>query len=373
MRQAVGIPGQRRIMMTIDAVGGVWRYAMDLAAALRRGGTETCFVGLGPAPSEQQRTEALAIGELDWLDEPLDWLVQDEKALARIPSSIAALATHKQVDLLHLNLPSQAADLDVRMPVVVTSHSCVVTWFAAVRGGALPDEWHWQRGLNARGFARASTVVAPSRSHAAMLKAAYGPIPHLTVTYNATAVTPSASPKEDFAFAVGRWWDEGKNAAVLNAAAEQMTWPLVTVGADRSPSGQGVRMSKTRHYGALPHAETMALMRRAAIAVSPSLYEPFGLAALEGARSGAALVLADIATYRELWDGAAVFVDPHRFEAFSEAVNHLADDVGSRLALAGRAQKRAERFTLDAQASSTASLYAGLLAHERRSKQWSRS
>jgi len=353
-------------MMTVDAVGGVWRYAMDLAAGLRCEGIATCFVGLGPPPSQQEKAEAMAIGELDWLDEPLDWLVQEQRALDNVPSAIAALANRRQVDLLHLNLPSQAAELDVDMPVVAVSHSCVVTWFAAVREAAVPDGWRWQQSLNARGFERAAAVVAPSHSHAAMLRAAYGPIPHLMVTYNASGVRTATEPKEDFAFAAGRWWDEGKNAAVLDAAAVQMTWPLLTVGADHGPSGQGLTMSGTRHLGVLPHAEAMTLMRRAAIFVSPSLYEPFGLAALEAARSGAALVLADIATYRELWDGAAVFANPHRPKAFADAVNHLASDVVSRQALAGKARLRSERFSLKAQAASMARLYASLLEDGRK-------
>lgn len=369
MRQALDMAAPPRIMMTVDAVGGVWRYAMDLAAGLRSEGIATCFVGLGPPPSRQEKAEAMAIGEIDWLDEPLDWMVQDEGALKKVPHAIAALAKRRQVDLLHLNLPSQAAELDIDMPVVAVSHSCVVTWFAAVRQAAVPDGWRWQQSLNARGFERAAAVVAPSHSHAAMLRAAYGPIPHLTVTYNASGVRAAADPpKEDFAFAAGRWWDEGKNAAVLDAAAAQMTWPLLTVGADHGPDGQGMTMSKTRHLGILPHAEAMTLMRRAAIFVSPSLYEPFGLAALEAARSGAGLVLADIANYRELWDGAAVFANPHRPVAFADAVNHLASDVVSRQALADKARLRSKRFSLQAQAASMARVYASLLEHGRKIK-----
>ncbi|RDJ03825.1 glycosyltransferase [Rhizobium grahamii] len=367
MRQASPMVAQQRMMMTLDAVGGVWRYAMDLAVGLRREAIHTCFVGLGPPPTGQQRDEALSIGDLDWLDEPLDWMVAGEGALTTVPSTIAALATQRRVDLLHLNLPSQAARLDLAMPVVAVSHSCVVTWFAAVRASAVPVDWRWQQALNARGFKRADAVVAPSSSHAAMLEAAYGPVENLTVIYNASAVPLIAGRKEEFAFAAGRWWDEGKNGAVLNAAAAQMACPLLTVGADRGPNGQGVTMTHTRNYGALPHADAMALMRRAAIVVSPSLYEPFGLAPLEAARCGAALVLADIPTYRELWDGAAVFAEPHRPAAFSKAVNRLLLDVGLRGRLVRTAQERAQRLTVDVQASSMARLYSNLLERKRAS------
>ena len=63
MLQGLTMP-PRRILMTIDAVGGVWRYAMDLAAALRSESVETVFAGFGPAPSAHQRAEAEAIGTI---------------------------------------------------------------------------------------------------------------------------------------------------------------------------------------------------------------------------------------------------------------------------------------------------------------------
>ena len=52
------------------------------------------------------------------------------------------------------------------------------------------------------------------------------------------------------------------------------------------------------------------MMARTAVFVSPALYEPFGLAVLEAAQAGCALVLSDIPTFRELWDGVALFVAP---------------------------------------------------------------
>ena len=41
-------------------------------------------------------------------------------------------------------------------------------------------------------------------------------------------------------------------------------------------------------------------------------YEPFGLAVLEAAQAGMRLVLSDIPSFRELWDGAATFVASRR-------------------------------------------------------------
>src|SRR3982751_4820446 len=83
------VPAPRRILMTADAVGGVWRYALDLAAALRARGTSTVLAVLGPEPSSAMRREAEGCceavthhpGRLEWMDDPWedvrqagDWL-----------------------------------------------------------------------------------------------------------------------------------------------------------------------------------------------------------------------------------------------------------------------------------------------------------
>jgi glycosyltransferase involved in cell wall biosynthesis len=348
--------------MTVDAVGGVWRYAMDLAAGLDRQNIETVFAVFGPRPSTAQEREAEAVGELVWCDAPLDWMTEQEGDLRNVQGIIRDLASRKHVDLVHVNLPSQAAGLDIDVPLVVVSHSCVATWFHAVRGQVVPEPWQWQLRLNRQGFERADVVLAPSRSHAAMLREVYGRIDALEIVHNASRVPAPAGQKEDFVFAAGRWWDEGKNGAVLDAAAADIRWPVIMAGANRGPTGQYLPINRAVHRGELAHAETMALMAEAAIVVSPSIYEPFGLATLEAARCGSALVLADIPTYRELWDGAALFADPHDARSFANAIDRLARDASLRSLFAERARVCSLDFTMEAQAEAMERIYRRLLS-----------
>jgi glycosyltransferase involved in cell wall biosynthesis len=352
----------RKILMTIDAAGGVWRYGMDLAAGLRPFGFETVFACFGPLPTAAQVAEAEALGALRICEAPLDWMVENEAALRDVPDLIAEMARSENVDLIHLNLPSQAACLNVRKPVVVTAHSCVCTWFEAVRGHGIPNNWQWQLELNRTGFGRADTVLMPSESHAALSQQVYGPIDRLQVVFNATRVPPAADPKSEFVFAAGRWWDDGKNGTVLDAAAPQLGWPLVMAGSNQGPSGQYLPLRNVEHRGELDHTATMALMRDAAIVVSPSLYEPFGLAALEAARTASALVLADIPTYRELWDGVALFADPHDPDSFAEAINLLARNTDLCRTLGRQAQVRSLTFTPEMQAAAVSAVYRQILS-----------
>ena len=355
----------RRVLMTLDAVGGVWRYAMELGSALKAAGLELCFVGFGPEPSVVARGEAEAIGTLDWLPMPLDWTAGREDDLDAVPEALAALARAHAPDLVHLNLPSQAYGLDLDCPVVTVSHSCVVTWFHAVRGAGLPADWAWQARRNRGGFDHSDAVIAPSRSHAEALVSAYGPISNLRVVSNAVGGALPVAAKENFVFAAGRWWDDGKNGAILDRAAARADWPVQLAGPVHGPNGQHFMIEHAQALGELPNAAVRALMARAAILVSPSLYEPFGLAALEGARAGTALVLSDIATYRENWDGAALFANPHDPTAFAQAINRLAADRELRIEMGRRATVRAERFSLPAQASATLDVYRAALLNAR--------
>ena len=85
-------------------------------------------------------------------------------------------------------------------------------------------------------------------------------------------------------------------------------------------------------------------MAEAEIFVSPARYEPFGLAILEAAAAGAALVLADLPSLRELWDGAACFVPSNDSAALRTVLQGLIEDEPARRSLQEAARHRACRY-----------------------------
>mgnify|MGYP002781342234 FL=1 len=103
-------------------------------------------------------------------------------------------------------------------------------------------------------------------------------------------------------------------------------------------------------------------MARASVYAAPALYEPFGLAILEAASAGCALLLGDIPSLRELWDGVAVFAPPRDQSAFARALRLLEGDPRGRRALAAAARQRACRFTSAAQADAYIALARELAA-----------
>jgi glycosyltransferase involved in cell wall biosynthesis len=108
------------------------------------------------------------------------------------------------------------------------------------------------------------------------------------------------------------------------------------------------------------------MMSRSAVFVSAALYEPFGLAVLEAAQAGCALLLADIPTFRELWDGAAAFVAPSDDRAIADVLNNIMSDTALRTRLAAAAERRAAHYTIDRSADALAALMRSLRAEPQR-------
>lgn len=350
-----------RILMTLDAVGGVWQHALDLAHGLRDRGVSVVLAGLGPPPDAERRAAAQAVGPVEWGDAPLDWLAPSPRALSSVAPWLDRVAARHGVDMLHLNLPTQAVGLTSALPVLAMSHSCLATWFAAVRGTDVPPDLAWQRDWTARGLRGAGAVVAPSQAHADALVRCHGPLPRLVVVPNSSRTAPSTGPRRSRIVAVGRWWDDGKNGAVLDAAAARSDWPVQMIGALSGPDGSGLSPLHAQRAGALSHGRTLSAIGRAGIFCAPSLYEPFGLAVLEAARAAVPLVLADIPTFRELWHDAAVFFDPRDPQALAHALNALARDPVARATLGPLAQARAAGLTPDAQVDAMLHLYRQLV------------
>jgi glycosyltransferase involved in cell wall biosynthesis len=349
-----------RVLMTVDAVGGVWRYAVDAARGLAQRGVECLLVGLGPRPDATASAELSAIAgvRLAWLDAPLDWLAPEERALDGIGRELEDLALGHGCTLMHLNAPSQAVGLRGRLPVVVASHSCVVTWWQAMRHEPLPVAWRWQRARNAMGLAAADVVMSPSHSHAAALRAAYQLSSPIEVVYNASVVQLAADERQPMALAAGRWWDPGKNGEVLDAAAALVPFPVVLAGALEGPDGSCFEPRHAIAAGLLEPRRLLAAMGRAAIFVAPSRYEPFGLAVLEAAGTGAALVLADIPIFRELWHDAALFCPAADAAAFAATMQLVVSDRALRDELGAAAFERARTFTADRQIERLLAVYA---------------
>jgi glycosyltransferase involved in cell wall biosynthesis len=140
-------------------------------------------------------------------------------------------------------------------------------------------------------------------------------------------------------------------------------WPVRLAGALHGPNASSAALRHAEMLGPLSPSAMHEQMSRAAIFFSPALYEPFGLAVLEAASHGCALVLADIPTFRELWMDAALFVAAKDATGFTAAINRLAANPTEREVLGQRAAARAADFTPTRQMEGVRRVYAMALAN----------
>lgn len=340
-------------MLTTDSVGGIWRYAVELSHGLVRFHDVTLAV-VGPPATAAQAAELSPLVALVQPGLPLDWLADTPACLGHASRMLAAIDA--EMALLHA-----PAYLHHRWPIPVATvvHSCLTTWFAAVRGGVVPPDYRWRAEATATGLRRADAVAAPSQAFADDVQRTYG-VPAVTAIHNGRR--PIALPDVLRARAVltaGRLWDDGKNIAVLDQAAEGLSAPVRAAGSRRGPDGLDVPLRHIEPLGPLGEPGMAHALASHSVFASPALYEPFGLAVLEAAQSGLALVLSDIPTFRELWGGAALFVPPSDPAAWRAA---LESALAAPEPWAALARERAARYTVEACVDGTLGLLSRMMA-----------
>jgi glycosyltransferase involved in cell wall biosynthesis len=357
-----------RLLFTTDTVGGVWTYAVELARARSPHNVEVLLATMGAPLSPAQHAEAAALPnvrvaestyKLEWMDDPWDdvrragdWLLDLEQSF--------------RPDVIHLNGYAHGS-LPWSAPLMIVAHSCVLSWWHAVKRKPAPTAWDRYRQAVTDGLHDADLVVAPSGAMLAAVEHHYGPLRRGRVIYNARDPDPyrraaRAYKKEPIVLAAGRLWDEAKNIAALDSVADRLHWPVYVAGDERHPSGTEAQLRGVHPLGKLPPDQLAQCLGRAAIYALPARYEPFGLSALEAALAGCALVLGDIPSLREVWADAAVYIAPDDRDGLAAAINALIAAPRYRADMAARAGEHAARYAPARMADEYMAAYRELLA-----------
>ncbi|HEX9982614.1 MAG TPA: glycosyltransferase family 4 protein [Thermoanaerobaculia bacterium] len=327
--------------MTADTVGGVWTYAIELIRALGAS-TDHHFIlaTMGRKATDAQRAEVPANAtlveseyKLEWQDDP--W--SDVEAAGRW---LLDLERREAPDVVHLNGYAHGA-LPFRAPKLVVGHSCVLSWWRAVKEENAPPEWTRYRDEVQRGLAGADFVITPSAWMLGALDQHYRFNSPTRLIYNGRdyATGKSEAGNRKSIFAAGRLWDDAKNLRAVVEAAPLINAPVRIAG------DGGADAKNVQHLGRLDAAGMQRAYADASIYLFPALYEPFGLSILEAALSGCALILGDIPSLREIWDDAAVFVPPRDAEEIAHTTNDVLANEPFREELSRRAQARAALYT----------------------------
>ncbi len=150
-------------------------------------------------------------------------------------------------------------------------------------------------------------------------------------------------------------WNRARGSTSSPHALRETGRPLsvVVAGADHPWGGERTGLGLLRSSGAqvsylgvIAHADVMATLAKARVAVVPSRRESFGLTLLEAMTAGVPAVASDIPAFRELvGESGGVTLLPLDPAAWSARIVRLLDDPVHARATAQAARRRAEAFS----------------------------
>jgi glycosyltransferase involved in cell wall biosynthesis len=364
-RQQVGYrQASRSILITADPIGGVWHYALELCRELQKLDIEVTLATMGRYLTQVERDAVAGLEnvelfesnyKLEWMDDP--WHDVEEAG-----EWLLDLSARTRPRLIHLNQYCHGS-LPWPVPCLLVGHSCVYSWYEGVKHVAPGPEWRQYKEKVRQGLLGADLVTAPSRSMLNALRRYFGEFASAEATYNGRSGAQFVpARKESLVLTAGRLWDEAKNVSILQSVAARVPWPIYAAGNCQTPDGKNTPLRDLVLLGPLDSAILGQWFSRASIFVSPARYEPFGLSALEAALSGCALVLGDIASLREIWGDAALFVPPDDADEITAVLLKLIENPLIRAQLAARARRRAGYFTPERMVKAYVQLYQNLIS-----------
>lgn len=343
-----------RLLITTDTVGGVWNFTTTLTEQLLQHGHAVHLVSFGRQPSAAQQAWAADLISTTTQKRqrrapyqpgaqpqdrqpantraegpphsptanftytattiPLEWMQTNDRAFEEGQTTLLNLTNTFHPELI-LSNQFCFGRLATNVPRVVVAHSDVLSWARACDPATLePTPWlNRYTALVQSGLLSAAALAVPSAFMAAALKASFFLPANAIVIPNGAKVEPAQSPNPERklqAITAGRLWDKAKGLDTLRDL--HAPFPLLVAGDQTldTPQTDQNWPQHLKNLGPLSQPDLHRHFRESAIYLCTSRYEPFGLAPLEAALCGCALVLRDLPSLREIWaDNALYFTD----------------------------------------------------------------
>ena len=355
--------------MTTDTVGGVWTYTCELVVGLLQAdasleiylftvGTSSRLEQHGWLRSMRERYRGRFSFTVTAL--PLEW-EQRNAEVDPLEPRLQHIAQQFRPDLLHSNQFCYGA-LPLDCPKLIVAHSDVLSWHREVHG-TMPESSEWllrYEWLVRSGVHGASALTAPTLWMLQAFNEGFSSDIAACVIPNGIGLRVDLAQERRLqAVAAGRLWDAGKNVALLQDVEPAM--PVLVAGSSKHDD---VRFTwqNSRNIellGDLTHREVLRLFAGSAIYISTAKYEPFGLSALEAARSGCAVLSLDIASMREVWGEGAIYF--RNADELSDQLAHLANYMPDFQEAQRRAILTSRQYTRERMANTYLSVYRELV------------
>lgn len=293
-------------------------------------------------------------------------------------------------DILHV--PYWAPPLQSHVPIVVTIHDIIPLVLKAYRGGPLVRAYTGLVSAAARG---ATLILTDSDASRSDIMARLGvPPDRVRTIYLAadpkftdrvdpidyTALRKNHDLPEEYVLYLGGF-DARKN---IEAALQTYTWaqaalgenyPLVIAGAlpDRHDAffhdprviAKQIEVDDAvRFIGPVTEEDKVALYQQARAFLYPSIYEGFGLPALEALACGVPVVGSNASSIPEIVGDAGMLVDPRDARAMAGALIAVCTEDSLHDNLSERALKQAAKFSWVKCARETVAAYESVMSEE---------
>ena len=357
-----------RVLLTTDPIGGVWIFTRELARELLDRGHHVALVSFGRSPSRDQRRAcedlAAAHGEAFQFhssEAPLEWMQANERVQSEAAPFLERVAHGFAPEILHAN-QFCFGSLPFAIPKLLTAHSDVLSWAEACRPSSLqPSAWLDRYiALVQAGLASAHCVSAPTAWMLAALKRNFATPPHAQVIANGRTLRLPRQPaaRKLRAVCAGRLWDDAKNLALLTRIPSPI--PFLVAGECAQDADSAPQPGNSLYLlGQQDEQEIVDLFSQSSIYLVPSLYEPFGLAPLEAALCGCAVLANNIPSLREVWGNAALYF--HDECTLVLLLKALAANPEMLAAAQQASARRAATFTASRMAEAYLDLYEDLI------------
>lgn len=338
--------------------GGIGRYVWSLTANLPQVGVDVTPFAAGDIPSEWA-TSLPEYRNIGWPTGPLRY-----ELWHRLRQPVVRVAC----DVIHA--PSLAVPPTGRVPLVVTAHDLAFLRHpdAFTRRGVT---FH-RRGL-AITYQEAAIVLTASQFAFDELVSIGFESTRIRLVPHGVAVPTTESDaaiasrlqrigvQQPFALFVGTL-EPRKGLDTLTRAFGRVRkahpdLSLVVVGPQGwltvpSLEGPGIRV-----LGRVDELTLDALYHRATLCAVPSLYEGFGLPALEAMARGCPVIASSATSLTEVVGTSGLLVAPNDVEAWTDAIQSLLDDPTARQEFASLGRARSQQFTWSDSAKAHAAAY----------------
>jgi glycogen(starch) synthase len=363
--------------------GGLARHVRKLSEQLVRDGHEICVLTRGRRAGVEDRhgVTVVRVPEPDFPRADLDAFIA---WVQRMNADLAAAELPGRFDLVHSHdwlVAGAARRLARGVPWLVTIHA---TEYGRHEGRVGQHPQSYIHAAERRMARAADGLIVCSAYMAAQVRDVFG-VERVSVIPN--GIDPGdlqpvpdlprlraqfAAPGEKLVLLVGRLVHEKG----FHLALDALPGLIRRVGrvrflvAGAGPAEAELR-AQARRLGLMEHGTFVgwtgddvlhSLYRIADLCVVPSLYEPFGLVALEAMASGCPCIVADTGGLREVVPSIGLRFRAHSAPALERMAQRLLTDDALRARLAAEASEHVLRYDWADAARQTAAVYAALVA-----------